>query len=163
MPERLRGETATFDIKVKGKVIVEEGRRITARHIRELEKSGVNTLVVPEEYLVGKTLAHDVVDTTTGEVIANANDEINRGPDRKLSRKTGVKEIRTLYTNDLDRGPYISRHPAHRSDRRPSWRRMVEIYRMMRPGEPPTKEAAQNLFQNLFFTASAMTCRRSAG
>ncbi len=151
VPERLRGETATFELKVKGKVIVEEGRRITARHIRELEKSGVTTLVVPDDYVVGKTLAHTVVDTTTGEVIANANDEIN--PDMvEAFRKIGVKEVRTLYTNDLDRGPYIS--DTLRTD--PTADQLtaqVEIYRMMRPGEPPTKEAAQNLFHNLFFTA----------
>src|SRR5210317_1147891 len=66
--ERLRGETATFDIKVKSKVIVEEGRRITARHIRELEKAGVKSLVVPEEYLIGKTLSHNLVDKETGEL-----------------------------------------------------------------------------------------------
>src|SRR5690606_29454248 len=76
VPERLRGETAAFDIKVKSKVIVEADRRVTARHIRELEKAGIKELVVPAEYLVGKTVAHNVVDTESGEVIANANDEL---------------------------------------------------------------------------------------
>ena len=64
--ERLRGEMATFEIKAKGKVVVEEGRRITARHIRELEKSGIKSLEVPVDYLVGKCLARAVVDTGTG-------------------------------------------------------------------------------------------------
>ncbi len=148
--ERLRGETAIFDIKVKGKVIVEEGRRITARHIRELEKAGVKRLEVPDGYLVGKTLAHALVDSETGEVIANANDEI---AEEMLAavRAAGIKEIRTLYINDLDRGPYIS-HTLRVDPTQSQLEAQVEIYRMMRPGEPPTKEAAQNLFHNLFFT-----------
>ena len=141
VPERLRGEMATFEIKVKKKVIVEEGRRITARHIREMEKANVKSLVVPEEYVVGKVLAHTVVDKTTGEVAANANDEIT--PEMiEMFREIGLKEVQTLYTNDLDRGPYIS--DTLRVD--PSSNQLeaqVEIYRMMRPGEPPTKDAAQ--------------------
>jgi DNA-directed RNA polymerase subunit beta len=150
VPERLRGEIATFDIKAKSKVIVEEGRRITARHIRELEKAGVKTLEVPEQYLVGKSLAHAVVNTETGEIIANANDEVTEELIAAL-REAGIKDVRTLYTNDLDRGPYISN--TLRIDPTTSQlEAQVEIYRMMRPGEPPTKDAAQNLFNNLFFT-----------
>ncbi len=151
VPERLRGETASFEIKAKSKVIVEEGRRITARHIRELEKAGVKTLVVPEDYLIGKVLSHNVIDKETGELIANANDELTLELLEKL-RDAGIKKLSTLYVNDLDRGPYIS--STLRID--PSTTEleaMVEIYRMMRPGEPPTKEAAQNLFKNLFFTS----------
>ena len=150
IPERLRGEAATFDIKVKGKVIVEEGRRITARHIRELDKAGVKTLVVPEEYLVGKILAHSIVDEGTGEIIANANDELTPELLEQILN-TGVKQLNTLFVNDLDRGPYISN--TLRIDTTTSeLEAQIEIYRMMRPGEPPTKEAAQNLFKNLFFT-----------
>ncbi|MGB5605451.1 MAG: DNA-directed RNA polymerase subunit beta [Gammaproteobacteria bacterium] len=151
VPERLRGETASFEIKAKSKVIVEEGRRITARHIRELEKASVKTLVVPEDYLIGKVLSHNVIDKETGELIANANDELTLELLEKL-RDAGIKKLSTLYVNDLDRGPYIS--STLRID--PSTTEleaMVEIYRMMRPGEPPTKEAAQNLFKNLFFTS----------
>jgi DNA-directed RNA polymerase subunit beta len=150
VPERLRGETASFDIKVKGKVIVEAGRRITARHIRELEAAGITNLVVPPDYILGKTLAHGVVDTASGEVLANANDEISADMIEAIL-KAGIKEVRTLHTNDLDAGPYMS--TTLRID--PSQTELeaqVEIYRMMRPGEPPTKEAAQNLFNNLFFT-----------
>jgi DNA-directed RNA polymerase subunit beta len=150
VPERLRGETTMFDIKAKGKVIVEEGRRVTARHIRELEKAGVKTLEVPEEYLSGKVLAHAVVNTETGEVIANANDELTEEQIVAL-REAGIKEIRTLYTNDLDRGPYIS-NTLRIDATTTQLEAQVEIYRMMRPGEPPTKDAAQNLFHNLFFT-----------
>jgi DNA-directed RNA polymerase subunit beta len=150
VPERLRGETASFDIKVKGKVIVEAGRRITARHIRELEAAGITNLAVPPDYILGKTLAHGVVDTASGEVLANANDEISADMIEAIL-KAGIKEVRTLHTNDLDAGPYMS--TTLRID--PSQTELeaqVEIYRMMRPGEPPTKEAAQNLFNNLFFT-----------
>ena len=150
VPERLRGETAIFDIKVKGKVVVETGRRITARHIRELDGAGVTSLVVPPDYILGKTLAHNVVDTSTGELLANANDEISADMLEAI-QKAGIKQVQTLHTNDLDAGPYLS--TTLRID--PSQSELeaqVEIYRMMRPGEPPTKEAAQNLFNNLFFT-----------
>jgi len=149
VPERLRGETAMFDIKLGRKVIIEEGRRITAKHVRDMEKSTVKRLVVPIEYLETKILAHDVIDTETGELLAAANAELL--PEViELLIENGIEHIQTLYTNDLDRGPYISN--TLKID--PSTTRLealVEIYRMMRPGEPPTKEAAENLFQNLFF------------
>ncbi|MDH5215233.1 MAG: DNA-directed RNA polymerase subunit beta [Gammaproteobacteria bacterium] len=149
VPGRLRGETAMFEIKLGRKVIVEEGRRITAKHVREMEQSKIDTLVVPAEYLEGKILAHDVVDKETGELLAAANAELNVELMELLIEK-GIDKIRTLYVNDLDRGPYIS----NTLNIDPSTTRLealVEIYRMMRPGEPPTKEAAENLFQNLFF------------
>jgi DNA-directed RNA polymerase subunit beta len=151
VPERLRGEMATFDIKAKSKVVVEEGRRITARHIRELDKAGVKTLVVPEDYLFGKILAHNIVDKETGELIASANDEVTEELLEKL-RAASVKDVRALFVNDLDRGPYIS-STLRIDPTTTELEAMVEIYRMMRPGEPPTKDAAQNLFKNLFFTS----------
>jgi len=149
VPERLRGETAMFEIKLGRKVIVEEGRRITAKHVRDMEKSKVGKLIVPTEYLEGKILAHDIVDEETGELLAPANTELEAELVQQLIEK-GVKHIQCLYVNDLDRGPYIS----NTLNIDPSTTRLealVEIYRMMRPGEPPTKEAAENLFQNLFF------------
>ncbi|MEO0366816.1 MAG: DNA-directed RNA polymerase subunit beta, partial [Pseudomonadota bacterium] len=148
---RLRGETAQFDIKAGRKMIVEEGRRITAKHVRDLDKAGIEELVVPKTYLEGLVLGHDIVDESTGELLANANDELTEELIDSLI-ENGVTSIRTLYVNDLDRGPYISN--TLRID--PSQTRLdalVEIYRMMRPGEPPTKEAAENLFHNLFFNA----------
>ncbi len=151
VPERLRGETATFEIKVDGKVLVEPGRRVTARHIREMEKAGLKQLEVPEEYLEGRTLAHDVVDESTGELIAEANTELTPELVQQI-RDAGIKKIDTLYVNDLDQGPYVS--TTLRVDTtRTQLESLVEIYRMMRPGEPPTKEAAENLFGNLFFSA----------
>jgi DNA-directed RNA polymerase subunit beta len=149
VPERLRGETAIFDIKLGRKLIVEEGRRITAKHVRDMESSRVDQLVVPTEYLEGKILAHDIVDTETGELLAPANAELTPELIEILIEKE-IDHIQTLYVNDLDRGPYIS----NTLNIDPSTTRLealVEIYRMMRPGEPPTKEAAENLFQNLFF------------
>jgi DNA-directed RNA polymerase subunit beta len=150
VPERLRGETAAFDIKVGSKVLVEEGRRVTARHIRELEKAKVKKLSVPQEYLVGKTVAHDIVDTETGELLAKANDELTAEAVARVL-ELGLKELRTLYTNDLDHGPYIS-NTLRIDPSSTDLEALVEIYRMMRPGEPPTKDAAQTLFHNLFFT-----------
>ena len=151
VPERLRGETATFDIKVGRKVIVEKDRRITMRHIRELEKAKVTELEVPIDYLAGKVLAHDVLDEETGELHAAANDELTVETVEKLV-EAGVSELNVLYVNDLDRGAYISN--TLRIDTTQSrLEALVEIYRMMRPGEPPTKDAAENLFQNLFFNA----------
>ncbi len=151
IPERLRGETATFDIKAKNKVIVEKGRRVTARHIRELEKANVKSLVAPLEYLIGKAVAYDVVDKDTGEIIVNANDEITPETLEKLV-EAKTKEIHTLFTNDLNNGPFIS-DTLRLDETREVLDAQVEIYRMMRPGEPPTKEAAQTLFDNLFFNS----------
>ena len=148
--ERLRGETLNFDVVAGDKVIVEAGKRITARHVKQLEQSGIKTLNVPDEYLLGRILAHDIVDTKTGELLAQANDELTDEHLNKL-RKHGVASFGTLWVNDLDRGPYISNTLRIDPSKTPL-EALVEIYRMMRPGEPPTKDAAQNLFQNLFFS-----------
>ena len=149
VPQRLRGETATFEIRIGDQVIVEEGRRITARHVRQLEDSGVKQLPVPREYLHGKILAHDVVNTDTGEIIAKANEVLTAASVQKLI-EAGITEVHTLYVNDLDRGPYIS-DTLRIDPTKTRLEALVEIYRMMRPGEPPTKDAAENLFNNLFF------------
>jgi len=152
VPHRLRGEIATFDIKdAKGKVLVEKGRRITARHINQLEKAGINSLEVPFEYLIGRTIAKPVVHPATGEIIAECNTEITAELAGKLA-KAQVSRLETLYTNEIDCGPFIS--DTLRIDGTSSQlEALVEIYRMMRPGEPPTKEAAETLFGNLFFSS----------
>ncbi len=149
VPERFRGETASFDIKVGRKLIVEKDRRITVRHIRELEKTKATELLVPQEFLIGKVLAHEIINEETGEVLANANDELTEEIIAKLIENK-IEDIRTLYVNDLDRGPYIS-NTLRVDSTQTRLEALVEIYRMMRPGEPPTKDAAENLFQNLFF------------
>ncbi|MDJ0879964.1 MAG: DNA-directed RNA polymerase subunit beta [Halieaceae bacterium] len=151
IPERLRGEVAAFDIKAGRKLVVEQGRRITARHIKQLEDASITELEVPTEYVLGRALAKDVVSKETGEVLAACNAELTEEVLTQLS-EAGVREIETLYTNDLDHGPFIS--DTLRIDTTTNeLEALVEIYRMMRPGEPPTKESAENLFQNLFFSA----------
>ena len=150
-PERLRGETINFEIKHKKTVIVEAGRRITARHIREMEKANIKEIEVPLDYLEGKKLAKNVIDTETGELIAECNTELTSELINKLVA-LGINKIETIYTNELNCGPYISDTMTvdPTSNRLEA---LVEIYRMMRPGEPPTKEAAEALFKNLFFSA----------
>lgn len=150
VPERLRGETASFDIEANGKVYVEQGRRITARHIRQLGKDGVDQIEVPVEYIVGKISSRDYVNEETGELIAAANQELSLEILALLSQ-AGHKSIEVLFTNDLDYGPYMSEtlRVDSTTDRLSA---LVEIYRMMRPGEPPTREAAEQLFNSLFFS-----------
>jgi DNA-directed RNA polymerase subunit beta len=152
VPSRLRGETFGFDLKDGKDVIVEAGRRVNAKHVRQMEKAGIEKLEVPDEYFIGKVLAHDLIDKETGEAFEGlgANAEIT---EENLPQFLEIrpKDVQFIYTNDLDRGPYIS--STMRIDQTTSQlEAQVEIYRMMRPGEPPTKEAAQTLFNNLFFT-----------
>jgi len=149
IPERFRGETALADIKAGKEVVVEEGKRITPRLANKLADAGVKKLEVPEEWLVGKILFHDIADTETGELIAEANTELTEELVTQI-REAGIKKAEVLYVNDLDRGPYIS-NTLRIDPSKTQLEAQVEIYRMMRPGEPPTKEAAQNLFNNLFF------------
>ena len=150
VPERLRGDVARFDISAKGKVIVPRDKRITVKHIREMEQAGLKRIEVPEEFLLGRAIAHNIIDTETGELIAQANDEITEATLTKLNA-AGVKEFKTIYTNDLDQGPYISQ-TLRVDDTVDQMAARVAIYRMMRPGEPPTEEAVKALFQGLFFS-----------
>ena len=165
IPERLRGETLSVDIKVKNKVYVEAGKRITARHIKELTNSKASEISLSEEFLIGKVIAEDIysdaeeekIDKETGEIknkkssepFLVANTEIDEAILEQIKER-GITEIKCLYINELVKGPYISN--TLRVD--PTSNRLealVEIYRMMRPGEPPTKDSAETLFNNLFF------------
>ena len=149
IPSRLRGQTLPVDLKIKSKVVVEANKRITARHVRELEQAKMSSLKVEDDFLIGKVLAKDIFNQETGEVLVSANTEIDQ-PVIEALREASVAEVHTLYINELDKGPYIS--TTLRAD--PTSNRLealVEIYRMMRPGEPPTKDSAEQLFQNLFF------------
>lgn len=150
IPERLRGEIAPFEIKKAGKVIVEKGRRITMRHIAQLEAAKIKKLEVPADYVIGKVLAKAVVNQDTGEVLANANDVVT-AEILKSFIKSKVKVFETLYVNDIDHGAYIS-DTLRLDPTTNAFEALVEIYRMMRPGEPPTKDAAEGLFKNLFFS-----------
>ncbi|WP_341709128.1 DNA-directed RNA polymerase subunit beta [Halopseudomonas sp.] len=152
VPQRLRGEIATFDIKDgKGKVIVEKGRRITARHINQLEKAGITSLEVPFDYLIGRTIAKPVVHPATGEILVECNTEVTADLVIKLA-KAQVSRLETLYTNEIDCGPFVS-DTLRIDNTTTQLEALVEIYRMMRPGEPPTKDAAETLFANLFFSS----------
>ncbi|HEY8069210.1 MAG TPA: DNA-directed RNA polymerase subunit beta [Burkholderiales bacterium] len=150
VPERLRGEVARFDIVDKaGKTIVAKDKRITVKHIRDMESAGIKRIAAPDEFILGRTLAHNVVTADTGEIVANANDEITEELLAKL-REAKTAKIQTLFTNDLDQGPYISQtlRTDETTDRTQA---RVAIYRMMRPGEPPTEDAVETLFNGLFF------------
>ena len=149
--ERLRGEVARFDIVDRdGKVIVEKDKRINARHVRDIEKAGMETISVPEDYLYGRALAKDIIDGTTGEVVAKANEEITEAVMERL-RKAEVESIETLYTNELDSGAYISQ-TLRIDDTADQMAARIAIYRMMRPGEPPTEESVEALFNGLFYS-----------
>src|SRR4051812_9518461 len=154
VPERLRGEVARFDITDRdGNVIVQKDKRINAKHIRDLDNAKTKFISVPEDYLLGRVLAKNVVDGDTGEVIANANDEITETVLEKL-RESKIKDIQTLYTNDLDQGPYIS-STLRIDETADKMAARIAIYRMMRPGEPPTEEAVEALFNRLFYSEDA--------
>ncbi|AKU66886.1 DNA-directed RNA polymerase subunit beta [Ottowia sp. oral taxon 894] len=147
---RFKGEVARFDITDKaGKVVVAKDKRVTARHARELEQSGTTHISVPEEFLLGRVLSKDLLDGDTGEVIAKANDELTEALLAKL-REAGVQDIQCIYTNELDQGAYISQ-TLRTDETADELAARIAIYRMMRPGEPPTEDAVQALFQRLFY------------
>ncbi|HBS52175.1 MAG TPA: DNA-directed RNA polymerase subunit beta [Coxiellaceae bacterium] len=151
-PERLRGELAVVDIKDKsGHVIIEQGRRVSQRHVLQMQKSGIKTLNVPLEYMLDKVIAKPIIHKKTGEVLAVANAEITVELIDKF-RKAGIEVFETLYVNELDRGLYIS-DTLRIDSSTTQLEALVEIYRIMRPGEPPTKESADTLFKNLFFSS----------
>ncbi|URJ28761.1 DNA-directed RNA polymerase subunit beta [Blochmannia endosymbiont of Camponotus sp. C-046] len=150
IPERLRGETASFDITVNGVTYVKKGRRVAAKHIRQLKKDKISKIEVPIDYIIGKVVIKDYFDKNTNTPIVTANTEISTDILHNLIQ-SGYESIETLFSNDLDYGNYISETlridtTTNRVDA------LVEIYRVMRPGEPPTKEAAEHLFENLFFS-----------
>jgi len=150
IPSRLRGDVLNFSIKdKKGKMIVEQGRRITSRHVRQMESAGLSELKVTHDFLIGASLATDIMNGETGEVVIPCNAEITPEVIEELVANN-VEQFETIYTNDLDCGPFIS-DTLNIDTTTSKLEAMVEIYRMMRPGEPPTKESAENLFGNLFF------------
>jgi len=150
VPHRLRGEVAILDIKdANGKVLVQEGRRITSRHVNLLEKSGITELEVPVDYVLGRVLAHDIINPITGVKIADVNSVITY-EHLALCEANDISEIKTLHINDIDCGPFIS-DTLRVDTSTDAATALVEIYRVMRPGEPPTPEACEGLFNNMFF------------
>jgi len=159
VPDRLKGEVARFDIVDKdGKVVVEKDKRITARHVRTLETTGTQFVSVPEDYIVGRIIARNMVDADTGEIIAKANEELTDTLLKKL-RVAGIKDVQCLFTNELDQGAYISQTLAS-DETADELAARVAIYRMMRPGEPPTEDAVQALFGRLFYNADTYDLSR---
>ena len=152
IPERHRGEIAKLDIKdKKGKMIITKDKRITVKHIREIEKAGIKSIVVEQEALIGKKIAKSIIDSDSGEVIADTNTEITEELLEKFF-DLNIKQFNTLYSNDLDHGDFLSQTLA--SDDVPDqYSAKVAIYRMMRPGEPPTEDSVQALFEGLFFNS----------
>jgi DNA-directed RNA polymerase subunit beta len=151
VPERLRGEVARFDITDgSGKAIVTKDKRITAKHIRELQNAGIAVIGVPDDFILGRIVGKNVIDAETGEVLALANDEITEDLLAKL-RAAGVTALKTLYVNDLDRGAFIS-STLRADETADQTAARVAIYRMMRPGEPPTEDAVEMLFNGLFYS-----------
>jgi len=137
VPERWKGEVARFDITDKsGTVIVEKDKRINAKHLRDIAAAGITRISVTDDFLIGR--------------VAAANDEITEGVLVNI-RAAGVREIQTLFINDLDKGPYISQ-TLRTDETADQMAARVAIYRMMRPGEPPTEDAVEALFQRLFYS-----------
>ncbi|NQZ51204.1 MAG: DNA-directed RNA polymerase subunit beta [Moritella sp.] len=149
--EQLKGEVVNAAIlDDNGEIIVEESRRITARHLKKMKKAGLTSITVPDDFLMGKAIAEDIVDPATGEIVVACNSAITEEILEQL-KSLNLEKVEVLYTNDLDCGPFIS-HTLRIDPTNTQLEALVEIYRMMRPGEPPTKESAEGLFQNLFFT-----------
>ncbi|EGV36263.1 hypothetical protein l13_10210 [Neisseria weaveri ATCC 51223] len=158
-PERLKGETLKSDIiDNNGEVLVPKGKAVNARHIQLIQKSGITRLSIDPEVLLGKVLANDVIAPDTGEVLAIANEEITEELLAKLDIH-GIQEIQTLYINELNQGGYIS-NTLRTDETLDQQAARVSIYRMMRPGEPPTEEAVESLFSRLFFNEDSYDLSR---
>ncbi len=148
---RLKGETLPFDVMAADKVLVEANKRITERHVKDIQRAGLTQLAVPADYLLNKVVGKTLLHPQNQEVLVECNTVLTDEVLNKI-RVAGIKSFDILFINDLDRGPFIS--DTLRIDTTHSeLEALVEIYRMMRPGEPPTREAAENLFKNLFFSA----------
>jgi DNA-directed RNA polymerase subunit beta len=159
VPERLRGQLANFDVLDKnGVVVVQKDKRINAKHIRELEAAKTKAIIVPDDYLVGRVVAKNIIDPDSGELLAYANDEITEELLASL-RDAGIKQLETIYTNDLDSGAYISQ-TLRTDETADQTAARIAIYRMMRPGEPPTEDAVEALFQRLFYSEDSYDLSR---
>jgi DNA-directed RNA polymerase subunit beta len=157
--DRLKGEVARFDITDKsGNVVVAKDKRINSKHVRDLEAAKTTSINVPDDYLLGRVIAKNIVDGDTGEVLALANEEITESLIAKL-REAGIKELQTIYTNDLDQGAFISQ-TLRIDETADQMAARIAIYRMMRPGEPPTEDAVEALFQRLFYSEESYDLSR---
>ena len=148
-PQRLRGIIAEFDIKIGKDIIVEKGRRITAKHAKMLENAKVKPIPAPLDYLLGKVIASDVVDIDTGEILLSANTVITEESIEVLTA-TKINKINIIYINDAENGIYIS-DTLRLDEMQTEIEARMSIYHVMRPGEPATEDAVNSLFSNLFF------------
>jgi len=152
-PEMLKGQRAAVDIKdpKSGELLVKQGRKYTGGAIKKLVAAGIETIPVEQEEIIGKIIAGDIVDTNTGEVIVGCNTELTEEKFEELKEK-GVKEFGLLFMDPFTVGSYL-RDTLMMDNMKDSDNAIVEIYRRMRPGEPPTIETAKALFDNLFFNS----------
>jgi DNA-directed RNA polymerase subunit beta len=151
LPERLRGIKLIHDLvdAESGKVVAEAGTKLTPRMTKKLAEDGLRTILVREEDLFGKYVAQDFINEVNGEIFIEAGDEINKDVMGKI-RDLGVKELSTLHIDHINVGPYLldtllSDRVQNREEA------LMEIYRVLRPGEPPTVEGGEALFKGLFF------------
>jgi DNA-directed RNA polymerase subunit beta len=152
-PERLRGVKLTTDLidAKTGKLLAEAGVKMTPRLARKLKDEGVTRIVATSDELKGRFIGADIVDIDTGEIFAEAGDEITAGL-MKLFDENNIDKIPTLHIDHITIGPYIRN--TLKADKNTSRdEALIEIYRVMRPGEPPTLETAEALFKGLFFDA----------
>ena len=149
--DQWRGQKPGYDVvdAKSGEVVIEAGKKVTPRLAKKLEKDGVKDLLVPAEELLGRYAADDVIDEKTGEIHVEAGDELAEAHLEKLD-DASVAELRVLDVDHVTVGAYIRN--TMRADKVEDYESaLADIYRVMRPGEPPTKETAEALFDGLFF------------
>ncbi len=145
----LAGQRATRDIKVGNDVVVKKNTKFTKASIKKLREAKVDRLPADVEELAGKVAAHDVVDKETGEVILEVNEEVTADKLEKL-REAGIDQFMILFIDGLNVGSYL-RDTLLAEKVKTNEDAIMEIYRRLRPGDPPTLETAKTLFHNLFF------------
>jgi DNA-directed RNA polymerase subunit beta len=148
---RLRGYKAVNDLvdADTGKVVVEAGKKITVRQARQLSEKGLKALRMTDEELIGHYIAEDLVNAKTGEIYAEAGEEITEKT-LKVLNEAGLKELPVLDIDHVNVGGYI-RNTLMVDKNSSREEALFDIYRVMRPGEPPTVDTAQAMFQSLFF------------
>ena len=147
--ELLAGQRATRDIKIGGEAVVKKNTKFTKAAMKKLKEAKIDRLPADVEELAGKVAAHDVVDKETGEVILEVNEEVTADKLEKL-REAGIEQFKILFIDGLNVGSYL-RDTLLAEKVKTTEDAIMEIYRRLRPGDPPTLETAKTLFHNLFF------------
>ena len=153
IPDRLKGQIASDDIKDdEDNILIEKGTRIWVKQIRELKKAKIKQVIVDPSYCIGRVIANPVIDKETGEIIADTNVVLTAELIEKIVA-SGSDTFTVIFVNELERGPYISETLMldQTKSQLDAW---VEVYHVLRPGEPPTPDAAKNLFESLFYDSS---------